>query len=105
MSMVRIWTRTEKCPLTWGFSPYTDSHRDRLYLVPLGTGGVRRPVLVPSTRASGRLSGLPSGLEGDIRRGNSTANETCDHHWVRIGPYLKCSRCGDIKAAPTEEDQ
>lgn len=28
----------------------------------------------------------------------------CDHHYVRIGPYLKCSRCGDLKAATTRKN-
>lgn len=24
---------------------------------------------------------------------------THTHHWVRIGPYLKCSTCGELRAA------
>lgn len=24
---------------------------------------------------------------------------THTHHWVRIGPYLKCSSCGELRVA------
>lgn len=30
---------------------------------------------------------------------------THTHHWVRIGPYLKCSNCGELRAAPREGAQ
>lgn len=26
----------------------------------------------------------------------------CDHHWIRILGYWKCTRCGDLRSTPPE---